>query len=356
MGEYNGNSETIGSDLNRSEIDKFNDMLKTFTPPLDDQGDHILITGATGHIGSYLLRLLLDHPRITTITCLVRASTSSEALHRIRHSPAFLESPFQTSSKLEVLPITSLSETNLGLIDSTAYGNLLQRVTVIIHAAWSVNFLRSLSSFSPDLRALQNLLIFSLACSIPPRFYFISSIAAGLSPKTTEIPEGPISFPNVITETLPASGYGRSKILAEHILLRTAAQHPRMRIGIFRLGQIIGSEAGGWSEKEAWPAMLSTAITLGCLPRQVESGVARRWLLVDTAVEIISELMDDGLCEGQVRFWNLIGSTEVNWTTVLEGVRKVISPRVKIVDPEEWLGKLKKAVQDGSQLGWAGQV
>lgn len=92
-------------------------------------------------------------------------------------------------------------------------------------------------------------------------------------------PEEPIVDP---VGVVPSSGYAESKWLGERIL--ATADLPNATT--VRIGQLSGGENGYWNEKEWFPALVSSAQIVGCLPDL--DGVCFFWLspLIVDDVEI----------------------------------------------------------------------
>ena len=61
------------------------------------------------------------------------------------------------------------------------------------------------------------------------------------------------------------TGYGESKWIGEHMLLRVAEQTD-VPIQIVRLAQICGDQDGYWNEDEWFPCMVKSAFLTRCLP------------------------------------------------------------------------------------------
>ncbi|KIW99279.1 uncharacterized protein Z519_00942 [Cladophialophora bantiana CBS 173.52] len=193
-----------------------------------------------------------------------------------------------------------LSDTKLGLSEK-ACEQLAEEVDVIIHLAWSVNFVLPLRAFATThLAGARNLINLALASSkgkAAPRFIFCSSVAAvstysSRSPPAT-IPERVLSDPAVAGST----GYARSKWVGEQICQRAAQQIPQLRnrISVARVGQLSGaSDTGVWSRSEAYPLMLNSLRVTGCLPdldgakrdRDEKGGEILDWLPVDVAAKV----------------------------------------------------------------------
>lgn len=319
----------------------------------------IVLTGATGALGSHLLDLLRSSSRYR-IVCLVRASSPEAARDRVVKSLFQRRKlSFDNSDPILCLP-TKLSERNLGL-DPEVYASLIRSTTLIIHAAWAVNFSMRLRSFENDhIAGLYNLINFALQSPRPnpPRFLFCSSIATVLGqPSLKPIPE------TVSYEPLAASalGYSRSKWVAEAICSHahlTTEMHGR--IAILRIGQLCGdTQSGIWNMSEAWPLMLSSLNVTQCLPRLENESLS--WLPVDLAAQAVLEIAASPVLinttqhrsfystdedQEDVPVFHIINpDIETKWSDLLLWLQ-AISPEmmkyIAIVKPKEWLDRLER--------------
>ncbi|KAL2424259.1 Carboxylic acid reductase [Exophiala dermatitidis] len=276
----------------------------------------VLLTGPTGSLGSHILHQLLSDPRVSKIHLLVRGASKHASRERVIKALAArkLPIPADFDSKTAIWPC-KLSKPDLGLSEA-AYSHLSHCVDVIIHLAWSVNFLLPLRSFSgTHLAGLRNLLDLALACSdrlAPPRFLFCSSVASVSNYSQSRQPQQSCSndeqgqdnlreidnsdgtrVPERCIPDLPSAagptGYARSKWVAEAIC---AAAHEstrlKSRISIARVGQLSGaSDTGVWSKSEAYPLMLASVKVTGVLPALKNEML--NWLPVDIAARAFVE-------------------------------------------------------------------
>ncbi|KAK6372383.1 putative NRPS-like protein biosynthetic cluster [Lithohypha guttulata] len=271
-------------------------MTDGFTTVVEPPGKTVLLTGPTGSLGSNVLHQLLRRTDINRLYLLVRGATPQAARERVVKALTSrnLPLPDDFDQKVTILQC-KLSDPDLG-IPFSDYSTLQSDVDIVLHLAWSVNFLLSLQSFTPHFAAIQNLLNLCLSSTQrrPPRLVFCSSVAAVsndpsfTTPNTTNVPE------NLIADIAASSqtGYGLSKLTAELCLARAATSIPslRNRITILRVGQLSGdTEHGIWSKSEAYPQILATAkITDGTLP-DLGSEEKLTWLPVDVAAKAFVE-------------------------------------------------------------------
>lgn len=115
--------------------------------------------------------------------------------------------------------------------------------------------------------------------------------------------------------------------------------------------------------------MMSTALSLGVLPRKVdgEGGIGLRWLPVDVAAEGVVEIAGlkalgeegDGV-EGNgvdtVGVCNLVHPQTVDWEGIMIPALRNAGMVFETVDGKEWVKRLKEAMEGGRVLGQAGKV
>ena len=293
------------------------------TQQVQNAGETIILTGATGFLGSYILdHLLKNSPRdrkIKKIILLLRGATPKAARERVRKAllsrqlTDINQDDCDSGVQIEIAPI-KLSSPRLGLPE--AYITTLAREgTAIIHAAWTVNFLWGLSSFEDQLHGLTELLSLARLRSQVSEdgrampFVFASSVASVSNYQSTDnlIPETILNDPT----TSGPTGYARSKWVAEHILSTFATQQAspssptnssltnpstKPNIAILRIGQLSScTTTGVWNSSEGWPLMLSSVKLVKCLPELDGKQERLTWLPVDiaakVAVDVLSSMM-----------------------------------------------------------------
>jgi hypothetical protein len=148
----------------------------------------------------------------------------------------------------------------------------------------------------------------------------------------------PEALPTRISNAQP-TGYGQSKLVAEHICMNAAA-----RVGIpvyvLRIGQIIGDTIHGiWNSSEAIPLMMQTATTINTLPRIDED---LRWTPVDVVARAAIEITNSGAATG---VFHLVNPRTVHWTRDILPYLRQAGLEFNVVDPSSWL-KLLQASDD----------
>ncbi|MEV0245520.1 thioester reductase domain-containing protein [Nocardia sp. NPDC050712] len=180
---------------------------------------HILLTGATGFLGSHLLLDLLRHSE-AHVVCLVRADDDQAAAQRLEQAVRRFALPWSREVLRRVTPLAGdLREPRLGQSEER-WNSLAAEVDSIVNAGAAVDFLRGY----PSLRrtnVLGPLTLAELACTGRPKpVHHISSLAVFNGSEATTLGE---DEPTANVAALPI-GYDRSKWAAEAIL-RRAGEH-----------------------------------------------------------------------------------------------------------------------------------
>lgn len=109
-----------------------------------------VLTGATGALGAHLLDQLRKREDVSQIICLVRAKDPVAAHERVRKCLLQRKKdPVLDSDGKVVCHVAKLSDGRLGLPEDV-FDDVAERATIIIHAAWAVNFSMRLKSFVKD--------------------------------------------------------------------------------------------------------------------------------------------------------------------------------------------------------------
>ena len=239
---------------------------------LESSDQCVVVTGATGSLGSHLVAYLAALPHVRSIVCLNRYSSREATLRQREALTSRGLSPGSDAlSKLKVFE-TDTSKPMLGL-PSSGYEYLADNVTHIVHNAWPMSITRPVKAFESQFKVMQNLIeLASKAASRCPEgpkigFQLISSIATvGNFPiwsGSANVPEERMTVESVLP-----TGYGDAKLVCEHMLKETLEKWPeRFRPMTVRIGQIAGSKTTGqWNSVEHFAFMIKSAQTLKALP------------------------------------------------------------------------------------------
>ncbi|PYH90619.1 polyketide synthase [Aspergillus ellipticus CBS 707.79] len=269
-------------------------QLPSSTSPRRDVGTGILVTGATGSLGSHLVAHLSQLHTVQTVICLNRPrSTDAKQRQEEALQTRGIEVDATSLAKIHVFQADA-SKPQLGLAQQE-FNFLVDHVTDIIHNAWPMSISRSVDAFESQFQVLRNLL--DLAAIVAQQrplthrigFQFISSIATvGQYPRRTGRPLIPEN--RMTAESALSTGYSEAKLVCEHMLDRTLHQHlSRFRPMVVRIGQIAGSKTiGHWNPVEHLAFMLKSSQTLKALP-VLEGDLS--WCLVNDVAGTLGDLI-----------------------------------------------------------------
>lgn len=262
------------------------------TPALT--GHCVLVTGATGSLGSHIVAYLARLPNVHTVVCMNRRSTVHATIRQDEALKARgISLDGNCRSKLEVLEVET-AKPLLGLPVDT-YQKLVNTATHIVHNAWPMSLTRPIRGYESQFKAMRNLI--RLAQEVAARrpapfrfgFQFISSIGTvgyyPLHSGESLAPEEPMAVESV----LPV-GYAEAKLVCEHMLDETLHRFPdRFRPMAVRIAQITGSTSNGhWNPVEHFAFLVKSSQTLKALP---DFDGSLSWCPVDDVSATLGELL-----------------------------------------------------------------
>ncbi|TGJ85315.1 hypothetical protein E0Z10_g3446 [Xylaria hypoxylon] len=328
-----------GHSNEKSETAKMEELISEYSS-FSVRKDIVVLTGATGALGAHVLSQLLDDPRVARVCCLVRGN---DAFKRISNS---LEERGLTLTETRAQKLAALSTDNFGAphlgLRTEEYAELQSSATLIIHAAWPVNFNISLESFRPQLAGLKNFLDLASETPSPARVVFISSISAAFEmPKPASVPETRLES----LEYAASTGYARSKLIGERIC--EAAGASGAAVGVLRVGQISADSVNGiWNEKEHVPLLVRSATEVKALPRLHGYEGRCEWMPVDTVAATLLQLADKLTAGAGAAFYNITPPHAFSWNDRFLPALHEAGLEFEEVDPAEWLKRLRARAEE----------
>ncbi|SHM81362.1 thioester reductase domain-containing protein [Actinacidiphila paucisporea] len=308
--------ETILSDLALADRLPFSRQAEPVVPR------RILLTGATGYLGSHLLLDLLRQAD-AHVVCLVRAADDDAAERRLADALRSFEQPWSSEVRRRVTVLAAdLRRPHLGL-SGERWAALAQEIDSIVNVAAAVDFLRGYPSLR-QTNVLGPLALAELAMTGRPKpLHHVSSVAVFNEVGIEKMGE---DDPVAHIDRLFA-GYDKSKWAAEAVL-RRAREHG-LSVTILRPGAIAGHTRTGVYN----PRDLSTGL-IGAFSRYRTVPAFRSMNLapVDWISKVMAAVVFDPSAWGQN--YHLTGRAET--LPELVNDMKLAGMNVGVADWRDW--------------------
>ena len=322
----------------RNYITLPDDLGEPAAGPFVDHPSRILLTGATGYLGAYLLTALLERSD-ATVVCLVRTTDAQAGLARIQANLARYELAADVS-RIDVLPGT-VEETRLGL-DAATWQALARDVDLIVHAAANVNFMPSLDRLMPvNVGGAVNLLRLAGHTRLKP-LHLASSYSVFNEASYAGVPR-------VTEEPLVGDGagfrrgYPMSKWIAERVT--DLARERGWSVTTHRLGLLWGDARTGRSKADD----LLTLSVRACLAigRAYDSEFLMHVTPVDFAAAAVAEV---ALAPAHAHgYYHAITETPIAWRDFVRGMQEE-GHAIDLVSPAAWHDALRAALPAHREL------
>ncbi len=303
-------------------------------PVAPDAATRFLLTGATGFLGSWLLRELAAVPG-HTVTCLVRAEDADAALARL-HATAdrYGIADGIAWERVRAVP-GDLARDRMGLSEAD-HADLAESVEAVHHAAAHINFVLPYASVKPaNVDGLRSVLEFAATGRLK-HVHHMSTVAVFAPGREG----GPITE-EAVPDTCAGLGIGytQSKWVAEGIA--RLAQERGMPMTVYRIGRISGDSVTGACQADdfLW-RQIKSFIELGSAPPAEE--LTTDLLPVDFVGRAVHALSREPSAVGAT--YHLFHPRGSDFTPVHAAVREC-GHRLDTVPAEEWLTRLEDAAR-----------
>ena len=300
---------------------------------------HILLTGASGYLGLFLLAAIAQEVSVERVYCLVRDLDSAEGDRRLRrglqHLSAMesdsMDSPPWFSKIVSVCGDLTLP--NAGIAEDVLQP-LTEEIDLVIHSGAEVNFLQPYASLV-EANVSGTCRVLELAYQASAPFLFIS---------TTEANK-------------PSDGYSQTKQVAEKICQQV---YTNIKLPIFtiRCGDLAApsryvvshSNQSTINQNDYFNLLLSACLTLGSWPQDV------RWAInltpVDYAAEMLTYIAMTVPQQEVGKIVNLHNPQGViQWKTICNWVSETLPPKAfQAITLEQWKEEISLKSEADSDL------
>ncbi|HEX2130712.1 MAG TPA: amino acid adenylation domain-containing protein [Actinophytocola sp.] len=302
-------------------------------PPRWRDPEHVLLTGATGFLGVYLLRELLTSTR-AAVHCLVRADDRDQALDRLQANARHYFGDDLAEYRLagRIVPVVGdLAEPGLGLPEAD-FDELARTVDVIHHPGGRVNFIYPYSHMRPANVAGTREIIRMAARyrNIPIHYTSTMAVIAGFG--TAGVREVSEDTPLAHADHLSV-GYVESKYVAEALLLGAAARG--LPVAVYRAADISGDQVtGAWNTATEMCAMKKFVVDTGAVP---VAELPLDYTPVDCFAAAVAHIAATRLPAGEV--YHLTNPGKVNIELLADRLR-ARGHRIRAVSWADWLEEM----------------
>lgn len=303
-------------------------------PSPDSSVRQFFLTGATGFLGSHLLRELLD--RGQKVLCLVRCITETAGLERVRDT--FRRYKMDTRKWENVRIVKGdITLPNLGL-PTDVYKRLSEQVTDVVHCAATVNMLANYDELKAvNVAGTRNVIDFCLT-GTRKRLHAASTLSVFVSTDRNSgvaYESDDLSIPTNIY-----GGYGQTKFVAEKMVQAICPAY--CDVFTYRFGLLCGDTKHGISAPKDFLGMFFRgAKTIGALPYDTSDAMAVDVTPIDQASHIVADIIESG----SPGVYHIASENPLNYNhlCVLMQREGVISD---IVDYGQWLPKIDRFAEN----------
>ena len=324
--------ERMAAKLDLEAEARLDDEIHGSHAPIPEHHQHVLLTGATGYLGAFMLRELLDETS-ARVTCLVRAKDRDEAGQRLQGA---LESYqiWHPRYAARIRPVPGdLGKPLLGLSDAD-FDALASEVDTIYHVGAVVNLVFPYSFLRPANVGGTMEVLRLAARGRGTRVQLVSTAGVFLSPDHAGQPAGedmPVAAQQLRT------GYLQSKWVAEKLAIEA---RPRgLPVAVYR-PTFIGwhGRTGIYNPKDFVSGMIAVAVQTQVSP-EID-------MLADTvAVDYVSRAIvhlarrDDSLG----RNFHLCSPHPPHWSQVVELLESLLGTSIRRIPYPAWRTALSEA-------------
>ncbi len=302
-----------------------------------DEVKAVLLTGATGFLGAYLVAELLRQTR-ADVLCLVRGASAAEATARLQASLAeYGQWTAEAAGRVRAVP-GDLARPLLGLSEAR-FAALASEVDAIYHNGAWVNVSYPYSALkAANVLGTQEILRLAFTGRLKP-VHFVSTISIFFAPEYDHYPvvleDDPLDHATGGAE----NGYAQSKWVGEKLVV--AARERGLPAAIYRFGRATWhSRTGAWNPNDALRHVLESCLELGSFPAADAN--------LDLApVDYLAEAIVALSLRSTAPAFHLLSPQKISWLDVIGWLRALGRPIEALPFPR-WLAVAKDRASQAS--------
>ncbi|WP_234392383.1 amino acid adenylation domain-containing protein [Streptomyces sp. WM6378] len=296
----------------------------------------VLLTGASGFVGAFLLHRLL-RSTAARVHCPVRATNPAHAEQRVRTTLARYGLRLDEAEwrRVECFP-GDLAQPGLGL-STTHTAELARRLDLVVHNGARVNFLYPYEQLRPaNVDGTREVIRIAAPRRVPVHFVSTVAVVAGFG--TAGVREVAEDLPPAHADGL-TMGYAESKWVAEGVL-RSAAEQG-LPVAVYRPYEVTGDRVHGACNTETAICSLFKTIAETGLAPGIE--LPMDFVPVDHLAESVVHIATHQRADGRV--YHLTNPRPAMLSDVLERMRAA-GVAVRTLPYAQWVGELVRYVAE----------
>ncbi len=304
-------------------------------PPRWQDPEHVFLTGATGFLGTYLLRELLTTTN-AVVHCLVRAADADDAMARLQATATHYYGDDLATHRIagRVVAVPGDLERPLLGLSEEDFDRLARTVDVIHHPGGRVNFIYPYSHMRPaNVDGTREIIrMAGRYRNVPVHYTSTMAVVAGFGTAgVRHVDEDtPLAYPDHLSV-----GYVESKWVAEALLHEAARQG--LPVAVYRAADISGDRVtGAWNTATEMCAMKKFVVDSGTAP---VAELPLDYTPVDCFAAAVAHIATSALPAGEV--YHLTNPGKVNIAELVARLR-ARGHEIREVSWHEWLDELVK--------------
>lgn len=327
-------AEAIDEDDNEAMLDGVAESMLALPdrlPRLASGLEQVLLTGATGFLGAYLVAEILQRWSRVVLHCHVRARDEASGLQRLRDNLAYYGLWCDEYLPRIRIVIADLAVPGLDLRDD-AYTALTRDIDLVIHNGSNVNHVLPYRALRKDnVESTRNLLQLAVTSKLKG-FVYVSTVGVLHGDNKSRTVDETRAIE--LEQQTPREGYNASKWVAELMVRRASAAGAPAQI--VRVGRaVIESQSGAGRLDDFVALFLRTCLRIGAYP---DFPLVEQIVPVDYLARAVTALAANYSGTG---VFHLIGDNKRNWSKLLPDFVDCADAGLKLVPLKDWADTVK---------------